>query len=188
MRAQPLAVLVVTAALAASAPPAQATLVRGFSLAALTLEAHDVVRGVVVDQSSFYDPSRDRIYTDSVIAVAEALGGAQRAGELVVVRQMGGIVDGLQHRVVGTAPLALGAEVVVFTRTDGAIHYLVGMAQGAYGVARPAAGPATVTRGLAGLTLTPPAAIARPRAPDRLTLAQLRAAVIATLRDAGRLP
>lgn len=188
MRSKALAVLVVTAALVGPAPPAGATLVRGFSLAALTLEAHDVVRGVVVDQTSFYDPSRDRIYTDTVIDVAEALGGARRAGELVVVRQMGGLVDGLQHRVVGTAPLALGDEVVVFTRTDGAVHYLVGMAQGAYGVQRPAVGPATVTRGLAGLTLTPPAAIARPRAPDRLTLQELRDAVVATLRDAGRLP
>jgi hypothetical protein len=71
----------------------------------------------------------------------------------------------------------MGAEVVLFTRTDSAHHYLVGMAQGAYTVDRRGPGEATLRRGGAGLRMAP---IPGPRdrvAPKRLTLDALRTTV-----------
>ena len=109
-----------------------ATIVRSFSLRGLASEAHEVVRGEVLDEEVVYDAWWDRVYTHTTLRVDEAIGGHARPGDIIVVRQLGGLLDGVQSLVVGTVDFTPGDEVVLFTRTDGALHYLVGMAQGSY--------------------------------------------------------
>ncbi len=164
------------------AADARATLVRGFSLPGLVAEAHSVLRGEVAWQEVVYDARWGRVYTHSFLVVDEVLAGREAVGDVVVVRQLGGELDGVLSQVPGTARLEVGAEVVVFARTDGAFHYLVGMAQGAFEVRREAPGRVTLRRSTAGLTVPPVAGPTRPLAPDALTLDALRAQV----RDQGR--
>jgi len=156
------------------ATPVDATLIRAYPMRALSTSSHDIIRGHVLQSEAVYDPVFRRVYTHTVIEVVERLAGTTPAGQLIEVRQIGGVLDGIESRVVGTAPLVLGSEVVVFARTDGAYHYLVGMSQGAYTVDRRSSGEATVHRGGGGLRIAPSYGPAATTAPDRLTLMQLR--------------
>ncbi len=175
----------IAAVMTASSPDSHATIVRGFSLSGMTATAQSIVRGTVVDQEVVYDSHWGRVYTHTIIEVSEVLWGTEIPGEFVVLRQIGGELDGITSRVVGTAHIEVGDEVVVFARTDGARHYLVGMAQGLYQVDRRAATP-LVARGVYGLRLIPQPGPARAIAPTGMTLATLRAHVLATLAVEGR--
>jgi len=172
-----LATLVLASAFASL--DAHATLVRPFSLAELVHEAHSVVRGEVVDQETTWDDTRHELYTLSWVRVDEVLSGREGPGELVVVRQIGGVRDGLERHVVGTAKLVVGDEVVLFTRTDGTFHYLVGMAQGAFLVAPSLR---VTRRGLPALSASQ--APMRPLAPDDTSWPTLRAAVLRLVAEA----
>jgi len=167
---------------------ARATIVRAFSLGALSAEAQSIVRGTVVDQEVVYDARWGRVYTHSLIEVEEVLWGTDRPGDFVVVRQIGGELDGVLSMVVGTAPVRLGDEVVTFARVQEGLHFLVGMAQGLYQVDRADAATPRVARGVSGLKLVAPAGPVRPVAPHRMGLDQLRARVQASLAAQGRLP
>jgi hypothetical protein len=165
--------------------PAEATLVKSFSLRSMTYEAQAIVHGVVVDEEVVYDRQRDRVYTHTFVRVDRVLYGREKPGQLIVVRQMGGMLDGIDSVLVGTASLALGSELILFTRTDGAFHYLIGMSQGSYRVDRNHLGPASLTRSRAGARLRPLRGPAHPVAPDRMTLAELETLVgeyLSTLR------
>ena len=154
--------------------PAGATLVRAVPMRALTAQAHEIVRGHVVDSECLYDPVFRRVYTHTRVAVLETLAGDTRPMSVIEVRQIGGLLDGVESRVVGTAKLGMGAEVILFTRTDGAHHYLMGMAQGAFAVDRRHPGTTTLHRETGDLRITPPFGPAAKLAPDRLTLDTLR--------------
>ena len=154
--------------------PAGATLVRAVPMRALAAQAHEIVRGHVLDSECLYDPVFRRVYTHTRISVLETLAGDAPTSSVIEVRQIGGLLDGVESRVVGTAKLGLGAEVILFTRTDGAHHYLMGMAQGAYAVDRRAPGPATLHRETGDLRIAPTFGPAAHLAPDRLTLDTLR--------------
>ncbi len=156
---------------------ASATIVRPFTLRGLAVEAHEVVRGEVVDEEVVYDAWWDRVYTHTTVLVHEAIEGQVRPGDLIVLRQIGGILDGIQTRVVGTTTYALGDEVVLFTRTDGALHYLVGMSQGSYFISRNADGETVVSRSTGTVTLAPRRGAAGHLAPDQTALATLWARV-----------
>ena len=156
------------------AAPASATLVRAVPMRTLAAQADVVVRGHVLDSESLYDPVFRRVYTHTRVAVLETLAGHTPRTSVIEVRQIGGMLDGVESRVVGTAKLGMGTEVVLFTRTDGAHHYLMGMAQGAYAVDRRAQGPATLHRETGDLRIAPPFGPAAKLAPDRLTLDTLR--------------
>jgi hypothetical protein len=127
----------VAALVLALAAPAGATTIRSVGLQAAgkaaTVVARGVVRGVEVRLVG------DRIYTDAEIAVLECVKG--RCGASLVVRQLGGELDGEGVTVAGSARLDAGAEVVLMLRPrrDGA-WAPVGMAQGVYRVERDAAG------------------------------------------------
>jgi hypothetical protein len=180
-------VILLGCAIAAISTAAWATIVKPFTLRGLATEAHEVVRGEVIDEEVVYDAVWDRVYTHTVIRVDQAVGGQARPGELIVLRQLGGILDGLETRLVGTTDFTLGDEVVVFTRTDGALHYLVGMAQGSYFVMRDSAGTGTVTRDLGQLSF---AALPQPagnRAPNHTSLEVLLQA-ITNVRGSGGAP
>lgn len=173
------------AALAVVSGPADATIVRTFGLDAMAVEAQAIVRGQVVGAEVVWDGAWGNVYTHTFVRVDEVLAGSDVVGGVIAVRQIGGVLDGIETRVVGTAELPLDAEVVIFARTDGAYHYLVGMAQGCYEVRRAAAGAARVGRRLAGVTLLDPPGPARATAPDRLLLDELRARVKAALATTG---
>ncbi len=166
---------------------AGATIVKQFTLRGLTVEAHEIVRGEVVDEEVVYDSWWGRVYTHTTVRVDEVLGGEAHVGDLIVIRQLGGALDGLETVLVGTAEFTLGDEVMLFTRTDGALHYLIGMAQGSYFVHRDNAGKAIVTRALGQLGFAPTPMITGHRAPNRTTLDQLRG-FVAAFRHAGGTP
>ena len=181
------------AAASPAAPTARATTIRAFSLPALTAAAQSIVRGRVVDARAVYDPQREAVYTHTTVRVDEVLWGRERPGEELLVRQRGGTLDGVTWSIPGTPRLELGADVLLFCRTDGAFHYIVGMAQGVYVLSRPAATPATrgpsglsARRHTAGLRALPQPLAARRPAPQRAPYAALRARVEAALRDLGR--
>lgn len=157
--------------------PAAATLVRAVPMRALAVQSHEIIRGHVLESECLYDPVFQRIYTHTRIEVLESLAGSTPRASVIEVRQIGGLLDGIESRVVGTAKLGLGHEVILFTRTDGAHHYLMGMAQGAYAVDRRAPGPATLHRETGDLRISPTFGPAANLAPDRLTLDDLRAFV-----------
>ncbi|MBD89948.1 MAG: hypothetical protein CL940_06405 [Deltaproteobacteria bacterium] len=166
-----------------TAAPASATLVRAVPMRAMAAQAHEVIRGHVLDSECLYDPVFERVYTHTRLAVLETLAGSTTRGDVIEVRQIGGILDGIESRVVGTARLEMGAEVVLFTRTDGAHHYLMGMAQGAYAVDRRAPGAPTLHRETGALRIAPPFGPAAKLAPDRLTLDTLRTFVVEVRHD-----
>ena len=180
-------VILIGFALTAVSTAAWATLVKPFTLRGLATEAHEVVRGEVIDEEVVYDAWWDRVYTHTIIRVDEAISGQARPGELIVMRQLGGILDGIETRLVGTTDFTLGDEVVVFTRTDGALHYLVGMAQGSYFVIRDEQGHGTVTRDLGQLGFAAMPQPADSRAPNRTALSVLMEAV-STIRSPGGRP
>ena len=98
------------------AMPAAATLVPAFSLRHLTLAAADVIHGDVIEARAVYDPAFGRIYTHTDVRVRGVLHSARgddapRHGEVITVRQMGGVLYGLESRVVGNASLSPGAGV-----------------------------------------------------------------------------
>ena len=162
-------------------PPAAATVVPTFSLASLTHEADSIVRGVVVDEEVLYDPRFRRVYTHSVVQVLERLSGEAHVGDLVVVRQIGGVLDGIETRVVGTAALLPGDEVLLFARTDGAFHYVVGLAQGLFHVERPPDRAPVVSRASQALRLMVPRLPTAAPPPPRQSLGSMRAAIARVL-------
>jgi hypothetical protein len=159
------------------AADAWATRVRPFPLPAMVRDAHAIVRGEVIDEEVVFDPAWGQVYTHSSVRVDEVLQGRERVGEVIVVRQIGGELDGLSREVVGTARLHIGAEVVLFARTDGAFHYLIGMAQGVYAVDRSVPGRVSLIRSLGGLKLMDLPGPAAPLPPSRWGLDELRASV-----------
>ena len=165
---------------------ANATLVRGFTLGELVVASDAIVVGEVTWQESVWDPAWKEVYTLSWIRVAERWHGRERPGEYVVLKQIGGVLDGLERRVVGTATLTIGDEVALFARSDGAFHYAVGMAQGVFQVARAAGHSALVARGaLPGMVGPAPGSPAAPLPPERTQLAALRAEVQRLLAERG---
>ncbi len=178
-------IILLGCALAAASTAAWATIVKPFTLRGLATEAHEVIRGEVLDEEVVYDGWWDRVYTHTTIRIDEAIGGTARAGDLIVIRQMGGVLDGLEAILIGTTDYTIGDEVVVFTRTDGAFHYLVGMAQGSYHVLRDSAGHATVARAMGALGLAPLPHPAGRLAPNRTPLADLLAAIVAVRFEGG---
>lgn len=156
------------------APAVHGTLVRSHSLRGLVLQSDAIVRGQVTGQDVVYDPWWGRVYTHTSVRIDGSLSGTSRVGETIVVRQLGGVLDGIETHVVGNGQLPLGSDVVLLTRSDGAFHYLVGMAQGCFVAQETVGGSVVLTRDLGGLTTArarPPRAA---RAPDTLTLADLQ--------------
>ena len=163
---------------------AHATLVRGFTLGELVVAADAIVVGEVAWQESVWDPAWREVYTLSWIRVGESWRGSERPGEYVVLKQIGGVLDGLERRVVGTATLGIGDEVALFARTDGAFHYAVGMAQGVFHVARGSGQAPVVGRGaLPGLIGPAPGSPIGPLPPSRTQLAALRTEVLRLLAE-----
>jgi hypothetical protein len=131
--------------------PARATTVRKLGLEAAGKGANVVARGTVREKN--VRRVNGRTYTDAEIVVAECLKGS--CGTRLVVRQLGGELEGEGTTVVGSADLTVGGEVVVMLRPrkDGTFAP-VGMALGVFRVERDARGEAqALVRDLSGLEL-----------------------------------
>ena len=165
--------------------PSSATIVKTFSMPEMVHESHEIVRGYVTEVRSVYDKERKHVYTHTTVEVQEDLRSASLKPRLIVIRQLGGSVDGFETTLVGNASLGLGEEVVVFARTDGVFHYLVGMAQGKYSVQRTKGTP-QLKRSLHGIRGVKRPDIARPQAPNALSLKELRSHVKASLNTGGQ--
>jgi hypothetical protein len=162
------------------AAPAFASVALRMDVPALTAAATDVVDGTVVSSAAVWTADHRRIVTHVVVEVGEAWKGSAR-GRITVV-QPGGEVDGLGQRVSGVAELPTGARVVLFLEKAGAMHRVVGLAQGVYrvvpgdGTAEARAVPASVD----GLELVAPSG-RDPAALVPLPVSALRASVQAAV-------
>ena len=126
-----------------------ATTIRSFSLSELVHESAVVIQGKVLEQTPQWKHDKSAIYTDSTVQIQATYKG-RIAQETIVVRQLGGIIDGIEMRVVGTAHIKAGEHVVLFLRTDGKKYFLVGMTQGKYTV-KTKNGQTVVTRNVSGI-------------------------------------
>jgi hypothetical protein len=142
------------AAVICAATTAQATVLVPLDTRALTERADRVVLGTVESQVSRWTDDHQAIYTDVTIRVAKSYKGALKAGDTVVVRREGGVVDGIGMRVYGAASFATGEEVVVFVENRGGAAYTVGMTQGKLRVVNSADGVKRVAPNLADVAFT----------------------------------
>lgn len=99
----------------------------------LTRDAEVVARVTALDRSSAW--SDGRIVTSTRVHVDSVLGGTT-ANDVVTVRSLGGIVDGIGQRVEGEPDLAPGTSAFVFLKRSGDAMRVVGRAQGRWLVAR----------------------------------------------------
>ena len=146
----------------ALAPAASGLRVRALTTGDLVREAAVVLRGRVTETRATWNERHDQIVTDASVEVLEVLVG--RAPAAVTVRQLGGAIGETEYHVAGVRPLRAQEEVLLFLRTDGTRHYLVGFSQGSLFLSRDPAGRVVVRRETAALEL-----VATPRAPRPLT-------------------
>jgi hypothetical protein len=99
----------------ASAAAVQASIIPDATLSDLYADAEVVVHGKVVEQTSRWEQAdgSNLIFTYSTVAVYAGAKGA-RQGDTVVVRTVGGTIDGYSQALIGEADLRRGEEVVLF--------------------------------------------------------------------------
>jgi hypothetical protein len=158
----------VVAAVICVASVAQATVLVPLDTRALTARADRVVLGTVESQLARWSDDHQAIFTDVTIRVARSYKGALKAGDTVVVRREGGVVDGVGMRVYGAAHFTVGEEVLVFVETRGGAAYTVGMTQGKLRVTTGADGIKRVAANLADVAFTRPDQQAPAAQPRRL--------------------
>jgi hypothetical protein len=133
------------------AAPAEATVAVQLSRAELVAQSDLVVRATVVDVTSRWNEDHSQIISLTTLRVSEALKGTG-VEALLVLRQLGGEVDGLVSRIAGNPVFAPGQEAVFFVRRGPGVVYLTGLAQAVFYVQPPVAGTPVVQRDLTGLT------------------------------------
>lgn len=163
---------------------ATATVAVPVSVEEMAQEARAVVLARVTSRESRWDEAHRRIHTFTELEVIERWAGA--APPRVVVRTLGGQVDGIGMKVSGVARFQDDEEVVVFLAADpldSSRFRVIGMSQGKLRVDRqgpePMAVPSTeglvfAVRGASGAFRVDPAA---PRL-EPVTLSALRARVV----------
>lgn len=111
-------------------PVALASTVMALDLGELLRASDEVFVGEAIDAEVHRD-ALGRIVTDVSVRIAESIAGERGVGEEVVLRCLGGSLDGLGMQVPGEARLAVGETALVFARrSDGGWLRAVGMSQG----------------------------------------------------------
>ncbi|MFT5432623.1 MAG: hypothetical protein ACI9OJ_003325 [Myxococcota bacterium] len=132
-----------------------ATTIRSMSTFEMVAESAVIIRGTVEAQRGLFNADMSRIYTDSTVLVTRVIAGkgvgSTTRSKRISVRQIGGRVGEVSMTVPGVARLAPGEDVVLFLRTDGTRHYLVGMSQGKFSLRKGPKGQTLVGRDLSGL-------------------------------------
>lgn len=136
---------VLYAALLLIAPAAEATQIILQSPQQMGQASDLVVLGKVSTVRSYWNESRTKIFTETIIDVDEAYKG--QAGAAARVVQMGGVVGNVRMHVHGAIVWSAGEEVLLFLEPDGrGAHRVSGFSQGKFIVERdPASGKAFVT-------------------------------------------
>jgi hypothetical protein len=93
-------------------PSAQATAVINESIEQMARRCPVVVRGTVERQKTQWDARHQNIETLTTIRVTDGIKG--RVKSKVTVRTLGGEVDGIGQRIVGSPVFRTGGEVFVF--------------------------------------------------------------------------
>lgn len=133
--------------------PARATVLLAVDLKTLVGESDAIFVGRATRQQSRYDATLRRIVTDTTFAVDENVDGAPSGGTLVV-RSLGGTVDGVGEIVVGAPRFRVGQRAVLFTETRGKHRWVTGMKLGVFRVEQAAkGGEPRVRRDLGGVSL-----------------------------------
>jgi hypothetical protein len=134
-----------------SAPSARASVVQALDLAGLVANAHVIVLGKTVAQQSHYD-AHGRIVTDIEVIVESCEKGGLQAGESVLIRRLGGVVNGVGMRIEGEPTFQIGERTLLFGHGPIAALRPVGMSQGALRVTE-SAGESWVRSAAAGAAL-----------------------------------
>ena len=180
--------LVLVASALMVATPAFGSYVLELDVGELTKRSDRVVRAHVVERESRWDEARERIHTYTTLELADSLKGE---GEpTIVVRQLGGEVDGTGSFVGGDAHFEVGEEVVVFLRRNPAgesYFHVIGLAQGKFRVVRSGERSLAV-RDLSELSLMRPlegrfVPLPEAGAPESIALDELERAIDAAARD-----
>jgi len=108
---------------------------RGLSLRALCAQSQHIVlvRALAAQCVSLPIGGRPMIVTETKLQVDDLLSKAAPSGAEVVVRTLGGVLDGVGELVHGQAELSLGVPCLAFLkRADDGALWVAGMAQGHY--------------------------------------------------------
>ena len=114
-------------------------------------QAEEVVVGKVAAAKAQWDDKKTKIITLTTVQIAETVKGDLK-GE-VVVRTLGGEVDGLAQLVPGMPQFTKDEEVVLFLKSENKTWHVVGLGQGKYHVLREKDKEPVVVNSLTGLTL-----------------------------------
>jgi hypothetical protein len=120
---------------------AEATISRGLTLEALSKRSEHILVGTPLASAARYEVigGKRRIVTHTRVRVEETLARSAPADSEVLVRTLGGVLDGVGELVHGEAELVLDERSVVFLRVSGdGLHFFQGMAQGHYPLLREA--------------------------------------------------
>lgn len=162
------AALLAAALLVGPLRPAHATVVLSLDVHQLVGRADRIFVGKVLSTRSYWTADRRHIVTDATVEVQQDVRGT-RTGDRIVVRRLGGTVNGIGMRVAGTAVLRKDDHVLLFTQLRQGVRYTVGMQQGLFRVlqdvksnqlklSRPLDGLTLATRTPSGLQLEVPPA------------------------------
>ena len=100
----------------------------------MALKADDIVRAKVVSMVSKKSADGAKIYTYTTLKPLEWIKNGGEKPDKIVIRQLGGAVDGVTQKIPGDARFTPGEEALVFLRHksvkkhDG-FYFLLGMAQ-----------------------------------------------------------
>jgi hypothetical protein len=134
-------------------PFVSSTTVVPLSVERLTQISTHVVEGRATESWSQWNPAHTVISTYTKFQVLRTLKG--QAPEVVVVRQLGGRVEGINQRVAGVRAWRTGEQAVLFLRPDSLPNggYVVtGLMQGNFLVRRDAKGEIQVSNSMSGVS------------------------------------
>ena len=120
--------------------PARATVVESLDLRELVNRSERIVRGHVAAQKAYW--ADGRIWTDVTIRVDATFKGAP--AQTLLVRHLGGSVNGIGSRTIGEVQFAQNEEVFLFLRHAADAYQTVGLSQGKLRIVRDASGARAV--------------------------------------------
>ena len=119
-----------------NATGARASVVEALDLEGLTKAAEQVMVARVVAQASHYD-EHGRIVTDVEMMVEQSEKGDAKPGSTLLVRRLGGVVDGIGMRIEGEPSFVSGERTLLFAHklAKSSVLRPVGMSQGVLRIA-----------------------------------------------------
>ena len=153
-RGSGLALALVVAMLAGTAPKLHATEVVHMDTRALTLQSSDIVVGSVESVTPHWNERHTKIVTDVAVRVTQSLKGTNAS--TLTLTELGGTVGNMKYTVPGCPVFRNGEEALLFVwRDSNGRPQVNGLAQGKFEISRDAASGARISqRPAARLSLT----------------------------------